>query len=192
LSRLIDNLDAGQEPEYTPAERATIIIHKNRLFRHHVMRVNYTTYDLRRDQDSINPRTHPDIFVLSGETPENSADPHPYWYARVIGIFHAQVLHVGPQSKSSELQRMEFLFVRWFGNDMDYSAGWKTKKLHRLGFISEDRNPFGFLDPMHVVRGVHIIPAFAHGQTCDVLGPSKIARPFNSTDDDWQYFYVNM
>lgn len=191
LSRLIGNIDAGQEPEYTPAERASIIINKNRIFRHHVMHVNYTTYDLRRDQDSINPQTHTDVMVLFGETEENCATPHPYWYARVIGIFHAQVLHVGPQSKSSELHHMEFLFVRWFGRDPDYSAGWKLKKMHRLGFVSEDLL-FGFLDPMHVVRGVHLIPGFAHGRTCDMLGPSKVARPLSSTDDDWQYFYVNM
>lgn len=42
------------------------------MFRHSVFRVDYTTYDMRRDQDSINPRTHPDIMLV---------DP-------VIDIFH--------------------------------------------------------------------------------------------------------
>ncbi|KDR80175.1 hypothetical protein GALMADRAFT_62788 [Galerina marginata CBS 339.88] len=191
LARLLGNPEASEELKCTPADRATVIINKNRIFRHRVMRVNYTTYDLRRDQDSINPRTHPDIMVLSGETEENSEEPHPYWYARVIGIFHAQVLHVGPQSKSSGLQHMEFLFVRWFGRDLNYSAGWKSKKLHRIGFMGENNSPFGFLDPGQVVRGVHLIPAFAHGHTRNILGPSKIGRPFSLTDDDWQYFYVN-
>ena len=87
---------------------------------------------------------------------------------------------------------MEFLFVRWFGRDLDYSAGWKAKRMFRLGFVGEENNPFGFLNPMHVVRGVHLIPAFAHGRTHHVLGPSKVARPFSLTDDDWQYFYINM
>lgn len=192
LSRLLGADYNGDETEYTPADRASVIINKNRIFRHHVMRVNYTTYDLRRDQDSINPRTHPDIMVLSGETVENSSDPHPYWYARVIGIFHAHVLHVGNQSKSLELQHMPFLFVRWFGHDSHYHAGWNTKKMHRIGFVGEDQNPFGFIDPMRVVRGVHLIPAFAHEKTSHVLGPSKIGRPFSLTQDDWQLFYVNM
>ena len=44
-------------------------------------------------------------------------DTHPYWYARIIGIFHAMVLQIGPKSKSQEPKKMEFLFVRWFGLD---------------------------------------------------------------------------
>lgn len=172
----------GDEHEFTSAERASIIINKNTIYRHHVMRVNYTTYDLRREQDSINPRTHPDIMVLSGETDETCDDPHPYWYGCVIGIFHANVLHVGPLSHSSQPQHMEFLFVRWFGHDLEYKAGWKEKKLHRIGFV----------DPLQVVHGVHLIPAYSHGHTSTILGPSNIARAFEESNEDWQFFYVSM
>ena len=35
---------------------------------------------------TINPTTHPDIMVKS---PETGSDAQPFWYARVIGIFHA-------------------------------------------------------------------------------------------------------
>ncbi|KAF8952881.1 hypothetical protein BDZ97DRAFT_1604319, partial [Flammula alnicola] len=192
LSRLLGHEYDGDETEFTPAQRATVIISNNNIYRHHVMRVNYTTYDLRREQDSINPRTHPDVKVLSGETEENNTDPHPYWYARVIEIFHARVLHVGPLSRSSQPQRVEFLFVQWFGRDLDHRAGWKAKHLHRVGFVAEDQNPFGFLDPLQVVRGIHLIPAYAHGRTSAALGPSKIARPFALTQEDWRCYYVAM
>jgi hypothetical protein len=50
----------------------------------HTMQVYYTTYDMKREYDAINPRTHADIMVLSGETNPR----HPYWYARVLGIYH--------------------------------------------------------------------------------------------------------
>ena len=50
---------------------------------------------------------------------------------------------------------------------------------------------FGFIDPAEVIQGVHLIPAFAHGKTDGLLGPS-IACPLKDKDKDWQYFYVNM
>jgi len=54
----------------------------NRIYSHKVLRVNYTTYDMRREQDSLNPRTHPDIMVLSQEPKmhEDGTPEHPYWY----------------------------------------------------------------------------------------------------------------
>lgn len=53
---------------------------------------------------------------------------------------------------------------------------------------------FGFLDPSDIIRGVHLIPAFAHGTSSCYLGPS-IAREFSDEelgDMDWNFFYVNM
>src|ERR1700724_836981 len=104
------------------------------------MRVNYTTYDLRCAQDSLNSRTHADIMVLSQDEDNNS---HPYWYARVVGIFHAMVFHSGPLSCSSEPQHMEFLLVRWFGRNSSkaYRGGWKRKRLHQIGFVDDEDSP---------------------------------------------------
>ena len=161
------------------------------MYRHRVVRVNYTTYDNRREQDTINSRTRPDIMVLSSEDGE---DGHPYWYARVLDIFHARVLHTGKDSKSSESHRMEFIFVRWFGRDTSRPGGWAAHRLHRIGFIANDAesNGFGFVNPAHILRAVHLIPAFAHLETTDLLEPSKVARPWSDDDDDWRYYYVNM
>lgn len=33
-----------------------------------ILQVHYTTYDLRQEYDTINPRMHANIMVLSGET----------------------------------------------------------------------------------------------------------------------------
>ena len=91
------------------------------------MRVNYTTYDLRRSQDSLNSRTHADIMVLSHEDQgTGQTRAHPYWYARIIGIFHAMVQHTGRHSQSSEPQHMSFLWVRWYGRDLKHRAGWNA------------------------------------------------------------------
>lgn len=183
----------GDEVKYAEEDRNKIQFVGHALYRHKTLRVNYTTYDLRRQQDSINPRTHPDIMVLSHE--EMSGDnPHPYWYGRVVGIFHVDVLHIDPRAKSPHKQRINFLWVRWFGRDMTFNAGWQAQRLHRVGFLdAKETGAFGFLDPALVVRGVHLIPAFAHGKTNEFLNPfHSVARmPLNEMDD-WRYYYVNV
>lgn len=191
LSRLLGLPYDGDEQEFSHQDLMDVTIVGDRLYTHKVMRVNYTTYDLQRDQDTINPRTHSDLMVLAHEDDTDSNDSHPYWYARVIGIFHVEIRHVGPKSNTRKPVRMEFLWVRWFGRDLSYKAGWKAKRLHRLGFIdSADGGAFGFLDPAEVIRGAHIIPAFHYGRTTDLL-PKSIARRPEENHEDYLYYYVN-
>ena len=96
----------GDELEFTSAQHRTVIIDNNLIYRHKVLRVNYTTYDMRRAQDSLNPRIpgHADVMVLSPENDEDNEDPHPYWYAHILGIYHANVRHMGPKSNSRDLE----------------------------------------------------------------------------------------
>ncbi|PCH44467.1 hypothetical protein WOLCODRAFT_154510 [Wolfiporia cocos MD-104 SS10] len=80
LSRLMGREFDGDENEFTPEEHATLKILENKIYFHKVVRVNYTTYDMRRDQDTINPRTHPDVMVLAHEDDQDhNANTHPYW-----------------------------------------------------------------------------------------------------------------
>ncbi|KAG2338193.1 hypothetical protein BDR05DRAFT_860661, partial [Suillus weaverae] len=65
-------------------ECKTVIIPSNMIYSAQMMQVCYTTYDMGRKYDTINPKIHGDVMVLSGESNPN----HPYWYARVIGIYH--------------------------------------------------------------------------------------------------------
>jgi hypothetical protein len=196
LSRLLGLEYDGDERVFTSAERSSVILVGEKIFPHKVLRINYTTYDLRRDQDSLNPRTNADVLLLAHED-DNNSDGHPYWYARIISIFHALVIHTGEHSNSNVLQQMDFLWVQWFGRDPGteqhpYTAGWKAKRLERVGFISsDDPGAFGFLDPQHVIRGVHLIPAFKYGHT-DVLLPPSIARSLSDNNEDWTFFYINM
>ncbi|KIL66687.1 hypothetical protein M378DRAFT_63514, partial [Amanita muscaria Koide BX008] len=187
LPRLLDHLLArllgiaydGDEATFPSAARSTITIRNNAIYSHQVVRVNYTTYDLRREQDTINIRTKPDIMLLSREDPANvdGLEFHPYWYARVIGIFHADVIHTGPESKSTLPQRMDFLWVRWFGRDDD-RGGWKSRRLFKIGFVdSEAPGPFGFLDPALIIRSSFLEPAFAFGRTDELLPPSISRHP---------------
>ncbi|KAK7442067.1 hypothetical protein VKT23_016343 [Stygiomarasmius scandens] len=165
----------------TDEQRDTVDIKHNRMYKHKVLRVNYTTYDMWRCQDSINPRTRPDIMVLASD------DDHPYWYARVVSIYHVMV-----QFNGGSLQRVDFLFVRWFGLDTQHKFGWKHKRLPQIGFIDgHETCAFGFVDPACVIRAVHLIPAFSLGRTSEFLGPS-MARLESENDEDWYRYYIGM
>jgi len=55
-------------------------------------RINFTTYDMQRDQDSIDPRTeHQDDMVLAHED-ASCEEYHPYWYAHVVEFFSCRCL----------------------------------------------------------------------------------------------------
>jgi hypothetical protein len=191
LSRLLNQDYDGDEQVFSDDDRNTVCIIDNRFYSAKVLRVNYTTYDVRRGQDSLNPRTqHCDVMVHSREDDRHA---HPYWYARVLGIFHVRVLHTGPAATNRSTQNMQFLWVRWFGIEPGHRSGLKVGRLPKIGFVPEsDDQAFGFLDPSLVIRGCHLIPAFAYGRTAELLrAGATLARPVGEVDD-WTAFYVNL
>ena len=196
LGRLLGREYDGDKHPFTAQERNALVFMHNRIYKHHILRVNYMTYDLRHAQDSLNPRMHADFMTLSHED-HDDMDPgkkFPYWFGRILGIFHAVVMYTkhGSHCELPQPQRMEFLFVRWFGRDLKHRGGWRNKRLHRIGFVDgDDDAAFGFLDPQEVIQGVHLIPVFYYGRTRELFPPSRIARPDRDKDEDWQYFYVN-
>lgn len=181
------------EREFSDDERDLIQFRNKRIYGHRRLRINYTTYDVRRSQDSINPRTRPDIMVLSSNKEDGA---HPYWYARVIGIFHCLVRHRGLDGSDGDFQRVEFLWVRWYTDPVN-ECGWAKKRLPRLRFVQHDKpDAFGFVNPADVIRGIHIIPAFYYGRTSLILPNPSLARACGRDaeveEDDWEFAYVNM
>ncbi|KAI0258587.1 hypothetical protein BC834DRAFT_1045792 [Gloeopeniophorella convolvens] len=179
LTRLRGEEYDGDEQQYSDQDRAEVIILDDKMYHRKTLRINYTTYDLRCEQDTISS-SRPDVMVLSCEDDDDS---HPYWYARVQRIFHVNVLHCPANTPAPETsERMDVLWVRWFGIDTSVRGGWARKRLHAISFIpSSDPGAFGFLDPMQVIRGIHLIQRFDHGTTDQLLPPS---------DKDYDY-YVN-
>jgi hypothetical protein len=178
-------LDKPMETEFSRQDRATLAIVNDRIHAHKTLRINYTTYDVRRDQDTINPRTNSDVMILSQEDDEDS-DGHPYWYARILGLFHVDVIHTGTNSKNHSVQRFEFAWVRWMGTDPDNPGGWESKRLRQVGFV-DGEGGFGFIDPQQIIRAVHLIPAFHYGKTTSLLGPSAVRQKefFNAWVPRW-------
>lgn len=152
------------------------------------MRINYTSYDVRRNQETVNPRTsHRDIMVLA-DVDSDSDDP--YMYARIIGIYHVNVIYTGTRVIDCRPRTIQFLWVRWYERDPTAIAGgWKNSALSRLRFPPmADAGSFGFLDPADVLRAAHIVPAFAAGlrYSEDDDGMS----PHSRDAGDWNSYYV--
>jgi hypothetical protein len=174
---------------FTDEERNSVIIPNNTIYTVQTMQVHYTTYDLRREYDTINPRTHGDVMVLSGETTPS----HPYWYARVLGIFHMEVWLHDHNGGQPAKRHLEVLWVRWLAALQNHKSGMKHTRLPKLAFVEEsDSDAFGFLDPGQVIRGTHLIPAFASGRGVSSLRHgNSLARPDGQLDD-WEEHYVGM
>ncbi|KAF9049001.1 hypothetical protein BJ165DRAFT_1592981 [Panaeolus papilionaceus] len=192
FGRLLNQQYDGDDNPFSSTERAQVLFRNHTMFGHKTMRINYTTYDMRHEQDTINPRTNPNIMVLSPD-----GEDHPYWYAKVIGIYHVLVVH---QDLQPQPKLMHFLWIHWYGLEPSrhYKFGWKARRLPRVGFVDDsDDDPmasptFGFIDPANVIRAVHLIPAFHHEHTKGLLGPSTLARQPEEDDADWNFFYINI
>ncbi|KAK7685095.1 hypothetical protein QCA50_011932 [Cerrena zonata] len=174
---------------YPAYDRAQVRIVSGRMFDHKTMQVNYTTYDMRRDYDIVNPNKHFDIMTVSPDfDPETrtATSGHPFRYGRVLGIYHADIVHVVPDLDAS-VHHVEFLWVQWYRYDSSFKAGFQHHRYHRLELIPvDDEAACGFIDPDDVIRGVHLIPAFAHG----LMTPS--GETSRTQDNNiWKYYYVN-
>ncbi|KAI0738103.1 hypothetical protein C8Q80DRAFT_1222726 [Daedaleopsis nitida] len=185
LPRLYEHLAArilGGDSMYSEGEEFTqeqldgIRILDDRLYKHQYLRINHTTYDMRREQDVIHPRRHADIMVLSPEWDTT----HPYW-ARYDGPDADQL--------SRKWRDHDFLWVRWFShvNPNTYPSGFHHRRQPRLHFI----------DPDDVIRAAYILPCPAGPAplTDELLGPSALARQVpvepGVPDNVWDYeFYT--
>ncbi|KAL7281058.1 hypothetical protein ACG7TL_004360 [Trametes sanguinea] len=168
-------------------EDIPVIIRHDRVYRHAFAYFNYTTYDLQRDQDIIHPSTDKsDVLVHSPAADSSNCGPsYPWLYARVLGVYHVNVLPPG----ETQPHRYEFLHVRWFEHDNTHLCGARARRLDRIRFVSDSSgDAFGIIDPAHVIRACHLIPAFHHGRTKEYLPASALAR---DPEGDWQYYYVN-
>lgn len=185
-----------EEPQYRDSSEdnssTTVLFKSDRIYKHNIARFNHTAYDVRRGQDVINPNTtHADIMMLAhtdfaGDDPSESR--HPYLYARVLGIYHANVVYTGRGSLDFNPRRVEFLWVRWFKPVGEYMS-WSKRRFDSLMFhpmASDDA--FGFVDPSKVLRSSYIVPAFSSGRLHDDgIGLSHWAKDAG----DWKRYYVN-
>ncbi|KAJ3002471.1 hypothetical protein NUW54_g5831 [Trametes sanguinea] len=179
-----------EESSFSDEQLRVFLFEHDRLYRHQIMRVNYTTYDVRRGQDIIHVGTdHCHVMVHANE--DGDADG-PAQGASSSTAREPVLFWIAPTNPEG----FDFLLVDpgGLGGDPEWESGWIAKRLERIGFVPQsDEGAFDFLDPADVIRGCHLIPAFAEGRTRSLLGPSMLARHASEPQDDsdWERFYVN-
>ena len=169
----------------------SVLFKHDRLYKHSLLRINYTTYDVRRSQDVVNPSTSRCNIMLLAD-PQNDEDirsNHPFRYARVLQVYHANVLYVGPGLVDYQPRRLEFLWVRWYECVDPLRTGWSARKLDRVRFLPvTNDDAFGFVDPSDVLRGCFVLPRFSGGFFyVDGKGLSHSAQDSH----DYAQYFVN-
>jgi hypothetical protein len=128
------------------------------------------------------------LIADSADSTEGSLTAHHFLYARVLGIYHADVVYTGPGMCDYEARRLDFLWVRWYEIIDPASSGWNKSKLDSVRFLPlNGENTFGFVDPKDVLRGCHLMPNFAAGKRhADEIGISRCAKD----GKDYKSYYV--
>jgi hypothetical protein len=119
---------------------------------------------------------------------EHELTGHPFRYAKVLGLYHADVSYVGHLpggGRDMVPHRVEFLWVRWY----QYLGRQNVHSLDRVDLPSMAApTSFGFLDPSEVLRAAHIVPHFALGKwRNDGVATSALA---NDTSP-YKAYYIN-
>jgi hypothetical protein len=178
---------ARSTPTDDSVDPSRVLFHSNRMYKHNLLRINYTTYDVRRSQDVINPNTpHCNIMLLADE---DDPDSHRFRYARILGIYHVNVVYTGPDMLDYTPRRVDFLWVRWFKHVEARPVKWGDCRLDSVCFPPmASGDAFGFVDPKDILRGCHLIPTFRHGKVHrDEVSLSKFAKDVH----DWCRYNVN-
>ena len=202
--------------QFSTQDHLNMRIVKSQLYQHTRFQVNYTTYDVRRERDVINLRTHTDIMLMADvactDRDHEAAPSHLYQYARVLGIFHMYVQHRATTESSawSDKERVDVLWVRWFQVDSERPMSWSNARMPSLHFVTDsgDLDTYGFVDPNSVIRGAHIIPTFASGDIgtdflddtgvgvdssrCSLAHSHRENEDIGRTRMDYERYYVNM
>ena len=163
-------------------------IRDNRIFNHQILRLFYTTYDVRREEDVIHIDTPQcNVMVLNREYAKKTwATEHPYIYGKVNGVFHANVSFVGTLpdgSRDYSQHRLDFVWIHWYR----LLAPMKEFELDRLSLTTLDNSSaLGFVDPVQVLRAVHIVPRYSQGKVGEQLRSRVV-----SNLEFWKEYYVN-
>ncbi|TEB04127.1 hypothetical protein FA13DRAFT_1575394, partial [Coprinellus micaceus] len=193
LPRVLEALGHAESPVDKDAWKHVTLQH-NRLFNHRILRLNHTTYDLRRQDDVIHvdtPRCN--VMLLNPFfCKETWKSQPPYRYAKVLGVFHANVsfigeLHGSPRCDTAPAyHRLNFVWVQWYSC---HAAGGEFEPDHVTLRPVDSPDSLAFLDPLEIIRAAHLIPQFSLGK---IASPPPKSRLVNTQPWSlWKAYYVN-
>ncbi|EJD08235.1 uncharacterized protein FOMMEDRAFT_72012, partial [Fomitiporia mediterranea MF3/22] len=98
-------LSRNKDNTFILDEINSLHIQNNRLYKHRVIHVNYTTYNVRRVQDSLNPCLYADIMVYLDDQYFN----YLFIFVQIVSIFHVNVAYFRPRLSSLHYKRIDFV-----------------------------------------------------------------------------------
>jgi hypothetical protein len=136
-------------------------------------------------------RSEPDIEIHPASAQQQTqGSSQIYAYARVLGIYHANVICIGQGGIDSSPRRIDFLWVRWY-RELHNSSADKLVRLKKLEFpLSSEAGATGFVNPGAVIRGCHVVPNFTKGHRYSGSGNQGISLLVGERTD-WVEYYVN-
>ena len=182
--------DSGPSANPDANGRDFVFFKGDRIYHHKLLRFNFMTYAVRCGTDVVNPGTSRcNVMLLSADCADGSAsNSHHFLYARVLGAYHANVVYTGPGMRDYKARRFDFLWVRWYEYVDPGSSGWGNSSLDSVRFppLNDDES-FGFVDPVDVLCGCHIIPAFSSGKRQETrIDVSRCAKD----SKDYKRYYI--
>ncbi|TEB31567.1 hypothetical protein FA13DRAFT_1590707, partial [Coprinellus micaceus] len=190
LPRILHRLGYDSADDIAKCDWKNVSLEESRLFSHKLLRINYTTYDVRREQDVIHLDTPQcNVLLLNSAVRDPRGGPkHPYIYARVIGIFHANVSYIGQLPNGSfsyTPHRIDFCWAHWYW----FNEASEEFALDRVSPYPLDRpEALSFFDPADILRAVHLIPQFSL-KLMDKKVPVK--SRWDSKHDLWNTYFIN-
>ncbi|KAI0788702.1 hypothetical protein C8Q75DRAFT_807432 [Abortiporus biennis] len=128
----------GVQQKFSNDNRQLLHILNNCIYSHKVLHVNYTTYDVWCDQDSLNLRTYyRNVMVNSGKI---GAEPHEFWYTHILRVFHIHMQQTGHLATTLLPQDMYFTWVHWFSDVPYYKCGSRLVRLPKILFLLESES----------------------------------------------------
>ncbi|KAJ3542953.1 hypothetical protein NMY22_g3318 [Coprinellus aureogranulatus] len=191
---------ANSNSEASEADADNIYFHSETIYRHNVLQVQYTTYDCRLGCDTMNPSTSRRDFMCltsrDGPSSDTATDGegNDFVYGRLLGIFHANILYMGPGALDFRRRRFDFLWVRWYGQVPSQQPSLVTQRqeLDRVKLIPiTNADSWGFIDPSQILRAAHILPRFSLGQVYPDKKDKRILSKCAREREDWAEYYVN-
>jgi len=162
-----------------------LFIENDTLYEHPILNIKYTSYEVQQERDIVHlgyDRTG--IMVYTPTLQEDESEP--WSYASVLAVYRATIR----TASNLEPHTLTVLWVRWMQRSALGLTGPNSRNFTRVSFVpssSISGSTFDFVDPSHIIRACHLIPAFNIGRTHDLLDPSIARDP----KGDWCAYYAN-
>jgi hypothetical protein len=183
MELLLDHLRERLFPDKDNTEQ--IFIEDDTLYEHPILNIKYTSYEIQQEKDIVHigyGRTGVTVYTPTTREDQNE----PWSYANILAVYHVTVR----TASDPEPKTLTVLWVRWMECSMAGLTGPNSRNYSRVSFVPWPGTlgtTFDFVDPSHIIRACHLIPAFNLGRTTTLLDPS-VAR---DSKGDWTAFYVN-